>query len=81
MTDEMIQEIVRLAGNFAVTVAGIPTPMVMESLLQFADTLRDEFVEAVGAEAAEMISISFTRTVLKCKQQIEGSNCQGATLQ
>jgi hypothetical protein len=75
----VVEELITLAANMALELAGIPTPMVMDAIVRFADTLREEFVDSVGAEGAELISSSFTKAVLEAKAEIE--NAGKVTLQ
>lgn len=73
MTDELINELVTLAGNLAAEVAGVPIEMVTDSLARFRASLQSELADAIGTDAAEQVGKEFMVTVLKCKAEIESA--------
>jgi hypothetical protein len=82
MTDEMIAELVRLAGNLAQEIAGAPDGLMAGVLARFRNTLRDELTEALGLQVAELVADEFMNTVAECKKAIEGpAGCESVTLQ
>jgi hypothetical protein len=82
MTDELIAELVRLAGNLAQEIAGAPDGLMAGVLARFRNTLRDELTEALGRQAAELVADEFMNAVAEFKKVIEGpAGCASVTLQ
>jgi class 3 adenylate cyclase len=82
MTDELIAELVELAGNLAALVVGLPDEMMETSLAGFRDTLESEMA-GLGADIAKQIADAFMMTIGKVKRELEtaAGGQMGVTLQ
>jgi hypothetical protein len=79
LTDELIAELVTLAGRTAEEIAGVPDEMVAGSLAAFRDMLEGEMAD-LGPDVAKQIADAFMATVTKAKWAIESATPELGTV-